>query len=260
MESGRFQFGHAVVLVPPPAYPPGAALFEHQTRCLGVGILEPSKPDDAAGSTPTAVPAAVPEEHSLLVASTAHCVWPAAYSLAVSLHAPIPAVDVRGCAVIELGAGCGLPGLAAWRAGAESVCLTELPENLPRLQRLVDHNGASGAVRVEALDWTRPLPEPIASRRWDVVLSADCVFWPELFEPLLSTLEALVHPKTRVILAVSDRLGRCADFEALAARRGWALTECRAGALDGAPPLPPGVMPVPAAQPAPRLLMCARAT
>ena len=149
---------------------------------------------------------------------------------------------------------------AAWRAGAASVCLTELPENLPRLQQLVDHNGASGAVRVEALDWTQPLPEPIASRRRDVVLSADCVFWPELFEPLLSTLAALVQPTTRVLLAVSDRLGRCADFEALAARRGWALTEWQPHALDGAPPLPPSVMPVPAAQPAPRLLVCARAT
>lgn len=248
MEQGRFSFGDAVVLVPPPAYPPGAALFEHQ-RALGIGILEPSK----AGSTLSTAP---PAEHSSLVASTAHRVWPAAYALAMSLHAAHPVIDVRGRAVLELGAGCGLPGLAAWRAGAASVCLTELPENLPRLQQLVHHNGASGAVSVEAL--TQPLPEPIASRRWDVVLSADCVFWPELFEPLLSTLAALVHPTTRVLLAVSDRLGRCADFEALAARRGWALTEWRPHALDGAPPLPPGVMPVPAAQPAPRLLVCAR--
>ena len=144
MEQGRFSFGDAVVLVPPPAYPPGAALFEHQ-RALGIGILEPSK----AGSTLSTAP---PAEHSSLVASTAHRVWPAAYALAMSLHAAHPVIDVRGRAVLELGAGCGLPGLAAWRAGAASVCLTELPENLPRLQQLVHHNGASGTVSVEALD------------------------------------------------------------------------------------------------------------
>ena len=143
MEQGRFSFGDAVVLVPPPAYPPGAALFEHQ-RALGIGILEPSK----AGSTLSTAP---PAEHSSLVASTAHRVWPAAYALAMSLHAAHPVIDVRGRAVLELGAGCGLPGLAAWRAGAASVCLTELPENLPRLQQLVHHNGASGTVSVEAL-------------------------------------------------------------------------------------------------------------
>ena len=53
-------------------------------------------------------------------------------------------------------------------------------------------NGAGDVVRAAALDWTQPLPEAISAHAWDVVLAADCVFWPELFEPLLSTMGALV--------------------------------------------------------------------
>ena len=48
--------------------------------------------------------------------------------------------------------GCGLVGLSAWRAGANSVCLTDLDENLDRLRQIVAANGASPQqVRVEAL-------------------------------------------------------------------------------------------------------------
>ena len=65
--------------------------------------------------------------------------WPCARALAEHLVAP-PAPNAAAAAtaplrskrVLELGAGCGYAGLAAWLAGAEAVCLTDLPENVPR--------------------------------------------------------------------------------------------------------------------------------
>ena len=50
-------------------------------------------------------------------------------------------------------------------------------------------------VRVVALDWTKPLPDAVANETFDVVLAADCVYWPNLFAPLLATLAALVPPR-----------------------------------------------------------------
>ena len=89
-------------------------------------------------------------------------------------------------------------------------------------------NGATGAVSLEAVDWSAPLPDACSRRRWDYVLAADCVFWPRLFAPLLDTLRALVGastPPPQVLLTVTSRLDRAARFEAAAAAAGWLLEE-----------------------------------
>ena len=168
-------------------------------------------------------------------------VWPASYLLARCLAAPPLEMAVRGAAVIELGAGCGLPGLASWACGARRVVLTDLPENLPRLDAVLAANGAgdaSGRVRMStaALDWCQPLPAALM-QPWDLVLAADAVFWPALFAPLLDTIDALSRcgragvGGTRVLLASTDR-GRAAAFAAAAAAAGWTLEERQLDACD----------------------------
>ena len=64
------------------------------------------------------------------------------------------------------------------------------------------------------------------------MLGADLVFWPALFDSLLSVLEAL-RGAPRILLATcSNRLGRGDDFELRAVKRGWTLREHPAGNSD----------------------------
>ena len=144
-------------------------------------------------------------------AYTASRVWPASAELA--LHV---ADVVRGKRVVELGAGAGLAGLACKVLGAARVVLTDLPENLPLLQRNAARNELD--VSVAPFDWLTPTT---LGERFDVVLAADCVFWPELLEPLLNAIEAVAAPGAVVLIAVTHRLGRTDAFLEKLRRRGW---------------------------------------
>uniref|UniRef100_A0A7S3FL12 Calmodulin-lysine N-methyltransferase n=1 Tax=Haptolina ericina TaxID=156174 RepID=A0A7S3FL12_9EUKA len=229
LASGRFVFGERLIFIPPPPYPPGAALFEHQRAQLGgCGVLQPERMDHGGCKmlpADEAVPVLTDHAARELPASTAYKVWPAAYDLAHRLSV----LNIAGKSVLELGAGCGLPGLAAWCVGARRVLLTDVAENIPRLSQLIEQNGASSAVAVAELDWTQPVPATIASAGWDLVVAADCVFWPELWLPLLNTLAAITNgrpratPPPRVLLTIVDRLGRARAFCDATHAAGWAL-------------------------------------
>lgn len=242
---GCFRFGNRTVLVPPPEYPPGAAAFEHQ-RALGISVLPPTLAPPTcfamAGSSTLTVAAPTPQPAGLntafMPAMTAYKVWPCSQRLGEWLHSH-HAPPLAGKAIIELGAGCGLAGFAAWLAGAAHVCLTDLDENLPRLQQLVELNAATPHVTVASLDWTVSLPHKIATTAWDVIIGADCIFWPVLFEPFLSTINALcvAHKSPpRVFLAMTDRMGRAQEFAAVARAAGWFLAPLRLE--EDARPLP----------------------
>lgn len=120
--------------------------------------------------------------------------------------------------MLELGAGCGLVGLAAGVLGAKEVLLTDLPYALPNmqanLQRHEDLCGTRGMMMCHALDWYDPpswqqLGAVLLQNNnnttqqqqqlWipQVILVADCVWMQELVEPLLSTLETLTGQSTK---------------------------------------------------------------
>ena len=199
MESAELAFGDSYVRVPPTApHEGGATLLEYHG--------EPS--------------------------STAIRLWPCAQALASTLF-EFREEHVRGLRVLELGAGLGLCGLAAWVSGAAYVLMTDLPENVPRLQTVLALNEEPDAVEVAPLDWTQPIPAHIAERRWDIIVAADIIYWPHLFEPLLSTVSILLQcgrdssastpDRCRVLICTCDRLHRVEEFETLARRKGWTV-------------------------------------
>ena len=99
-------------------------------------------------------------------------------------------------------------GAAAGEAVArKEVVLTDLPENLGLLRQNVDANGLGGRVRVDALDWTAPLPAAFASAPWDLVLGADVVHWEGLFAPLTRTITALIGTSGVALLRLGHRRG-----------------------------------------------------
>ena len=97
---------------------------------------------------------------------TAACVWGAAWSLATYLLETEAGADlVRGRSVVELGSGTGMAGLAAAAVHARSVCLTDLPPNLPRLEAAVRDNAAA-------------IPVGDSSRRGVSAVGRQCCTWP----------------------------------------------------------------------------------
>lgn len=93
--------------------------------------------------------------------------------------------------VLELGAGQGLAGMSASFMGASEVVLTDLDANLPGLISNVELNSAQEHVRVQSLDWMKPVPVSLAGRCFDVILGADIVWVEWLVEPLVKTLHSL---------------------------------------------------------------------
>ncbi|KAF8924901.1 hypothetical protein BGZ58_001324 [Dissophora ornata] len=57
-----------------------------------------------------------------------HYVWNAALVMAEYIEAADGIIDVRGCRVIEFGAGAALPGLLCVKRGADFVTLTDYPD------------------------------------------------------------------------------------------------------------------------------------
>jgi len=122
---------------------------------------------------------------------------------------------------VELGAGCGLVGLAAAAVAGADVLLTD---TAPVVQGVLERNvarnvaawssssqdGASsptsapwpgaqqlglGTVAAAVLDWTRPVSDQLHGPTWypDVVLAAECVWLAELVEPFADAAAALLR-------------------------------------------------------------------
>jgi len=121
---------------------------------------------------------------------------------------------------VELGAGCGLVGLAAAAAAGADVLLTDTaPVVHGVLVRNLKHNAAAGSngngsadtsarvapwpgaervgrgsVAASVLDWTRPVRDQLSGVAAcpDVVLAAECVWLAELVEPFADAAAALL--------------------------------------------------------------------
>ncbi|KAL7515462.1 hypothetical protein ACHAWX_000815 [Stephanocyclus meneghinianus] len=121
--------------------------------------------------------------------------------------------------VLELGAGCGLVGIAAAKLGAKDVVMTDLQYALPLMRENVEHNTSNDThqkISCQECDWSKPptLNELFQSSNDgkseifpDVIIVADCVWLSALVAPLLRTLKAYTsNSSTSVIISYQQRV------------------------------------------------------
>jgi hypothetical protein len=106
-------------------------------------------------------------------------------------------------AVLELGCGTGLVGMAAAALGSPCVTLTDLPYALKNTQRTVaanSHISSDCTISVQELDWLLPHQIPPAG----IVLAADVAWVEELVQPLIGTLKAATAGQLSTPIQLSD--------------------------------------------------------
>jgi predicted nicotinamide N-methyase len=136
-------------------------------------------------------------------------VWDSAVIFSKYLeHNPSACADFHGKKVIELGAGCGLSGIAAMMKGC-AVTLTDMAKvteslttaNAQRIYSQLTSQGSGAFAHpllrpaVFPLDWTDwesfETLGGAAHAPFDILITTDCVFSVSLVEPLVSCLRKL---------------------------------------------------------------------
>lgn len=111
--------------------------------------------------------------------------------------------------VIELGAGCGIVGIALAQSVPDcQVILTDLPEAREIAQRNIDgmNPAMMSTVSFTELNWEQPLPDTVKSRSHDLILVADCTYNPDSGPALVHTLSALVEKSPRAVVLLSMKV------------------------------------------------------
>jgi 2-polyprenyl-3-methyl-5-hydroxy-6-metoxy-1,4-benzoquinol methylase len=123
------------------------------------------------------------------------------------LHGCDPNV-IRGARVIELGAGCGLPGLLTGVLGAAQVFITDIEQTMELMEENIENNQttldeAGCEARALELDWTNK--EQIAAAAslgpFDWILAADTVYNAQASDAFVETVKALSGPNTKLLFA-----------------------------------------------------------
>jgi len=104
---------------------------------------------------------------------------------------------LAGKVILELGAGCGLVGLAVALACTPQGALhvTDQAAMVPLLRQNIGLNRLDARVQPSVYDWGTPTP-PHLPRHPDVILAAECVYYEPAFPLLLRTLQDLLGPHT----------------------------------------------------------------
>jgi hypothetical protein len=115
---------------------------------------------------------------------------------------------LRGARVIELGAGCALPGLLAGALGASQVFVSDIEETVELMEENIENNEATlekagcEAKAIE-LDWTNK--EQIAAAAslgpFDWILAADTVYNAQVSDAFVETVKAISGPNTKLLFA-----------------------------------------------------------
>jgi predicted nicotinamide N-methyase len=117
--------------------------------------------------------------------------WAEMWSAGVALARHVTQLNLAGRRVLEVGAGLGLPSLAAAVGGAHVLATDWAHDALPLLRENAERNGT--VVATLAADWRRP-PEFAARGPWDLVLAADVLYENRNVAPLVELLRHLGTP------------------------------------------------------------------
>uniref|UniRef100_A0A3Q2PX93 Methyltransferase 23, arginine n=1 Tax=Fundulus heteroclitus TaxID=8078 RepID=A0A3Q2PX93_FUNHE len=149
-------------------------------------------------------------------------VWPSAVVLAqyVWFHRE----QLRGRAVLELGAGVSLPGVVAARCGADVILSDDAnkPACLENCRRSCAANGLQD-VSVRGLSWGEVSPDLLLLPRRDVVLGSDVFYDPEDFEDVLVTFVCLLRKNPEAQFWTTYQV-RSADWSMEALLHRWGLS------------------------------------
>ena len=123
--------------------------------------------------------------------------------------------------VIELGAGCGFPGLFVSKLGAKRTILTDVGDHVQLLQENIELNELTSRCVAQSLDWTNLKEvDGLKSLSPDLILCADvvCAFscsqhlalifsscvldLEELVEPLIHVFQQIATPTTQILFSL----------------------------------------------------------
>ena len=117
----------------------------------------------------------------------------------------------EGLSILELGSGCGITGLhIADLCSRSTVLLTDLPDAIEILNRNVDFaQSVSSGVKLATavLDWDAPVPEMVATQRFDLVILSDCTYNSDSIPGLVKTLSSIAKssPHTCIVISLKMR-------------------------------------------------------
>jgi len=117
--------------------------------------------------------------------------WAELWPSGVELAEHVATLDLRGRRVLELGAGLGLPSLAAALAGGDVLATDWAEDAVALLQANAARNGVR--LRAERVRWDEP-ERLLREAPWDVVLAADVLYEQRNADRLAELLPRLGGP------------------------------------------------------------------
>jgi predicted nicotinamide N-methyase len=144
--------------------------------------------------------------------------WAELWPSAVALARVVARRPLTGRRVLELGAGLGLPALAAAAAGGRVLATDWAADAVEMTARNAAHNGLELATGVFRWDAD---PAPLGAP-WPLVLASDVLYERRNLDDLLDLLPRLVDERGLVLLADPGR-AHSAGFLERASENGWII-------------------------------------
>jgi predicted nicotinamide N-methyase len=114
--------------------------------------------------------------------------WAELWPSGIALARAVAGLDLDGVRVLELGAGLGLPSLAAALGGADALATDWAEDAVALLLSNAERNGI--ALRAEVVRWDEPEPL-LREAPWPLVLGADLLYELRNADTLLELLPRL---------------------------------------------------------------------